>query len=266
MISDTIKKEIKLKIFKRLWNIKGRFVYYGQNVFFPKNSVIFQRAVTEGIYESDNLRIINSLIKPNTEVFDIGANIGIMAIPFLEGHNDIKVISVEASPNTLPYLKKTQTASAYADRWVIIDKAVSDSEKVITFNLADEADGAYDSMLDTKRIAFTRSVEIDCTTIDTIWNQRNKPEVSFIKIDIEGGDLLALKGGMECIKTCRPSILLEWNYINIKAFGLVNKDFFDFFQSINYTCLAAPQLNKVTALNELDLFSNLTENFVLIPN
>jgi len=121
-------------------------------------------------------------------------------------------------------------------------------------------------MLDTKRISFTRSVEIDCTTIDRIWVERNRPPVSFIKIDIEGGDLLALKGGLECIQTCRPSILLEWNHINIKAFGLVNKDFFDFFKSINYSCFAAPELNKVTALNELDLFSNLTENFLLIPN
>jgi len=266
MLSDTIKKEIKLKIFQPYWNLKGRFIYYGQKIFFPKNSVIFQRAVIEGIYESANLRIINSLIKPNTEVFDIGANIGIMAIPFLAGHSDIKVISVEASPNTLPYLKKTQAASTYTDRWVIIDKAVSDSVKTINFNLADEADGAYDSMLDTKRIAFTRSVQIDCTTIDAIWNQRNKPEVSFIKIDIEGGDLLALRGGAECIKTCRPSILLEWNYINIKAFGLVNKDFFEFFQSIDYTCFAAPELNKVTTLNDLNLYSNLTENFLLIPN
>jgi len=265
MFLDSLRKEIKLGIFKPYWNFKGSFVYYNQRVYFPKNSVIFQRAVIEGIYEIENLHIINGLIKPNTEVFDIGANIGVMAVPLLQNHRDITLVSVEASPNTLPYLKKTQSVNEHKSRWTIIDKAVSDSEKKVNFQLADAADGAYDSISDTKRIAYTRTVEIDCTTIDRIWDDRKQPQVSFIKIDIEGGDLLALKGGITCITTCRPSILLEWNPTNIKAFNLSNSDFFEFFITNNYECFTAPNLNKVTSLNDLDLYSKFTENFLLIP-
>ncbi len=265
MFLDSLRKELKLRFLKPYWNSKGSFVYYNQRVFFPKNSVIFQRAVIEGIYEIENLNIISSLIKPSTEVFDIGANIGVMAVPLLHNHLDITLVSVEASPNTLPYLKKTQSVNENLNRWTIIDKAVSDSEKKVSFQLADAADGAYDSISDTKRIAYTRTVEIDCTTIDHIWNDRKRPQVSFIKIDIEGGDLLALKGGIDCIKTCRPSILLEWNQINIKAFDLANPDLFEFFTSNNYECFTAPNLNKVTSLNDLELYSKFTENFLLIP-
>ncbi|HZX59115.1 MAG TPA: FkbM family methyltransferase, partial [Mucilaginibacter sp.] len=112
------------------------------------------------------MNIISSLIKPGTEVFDIGANIGVMAVPLLHNHKDITLVSVEASPNTLPYLKKTQSVNENINRWTIIDKAVSDTEKKVNFQLADAADGAYDSISDTKRIAYTRTVEIDCTTID----------------------------------------------------------------------------------------------------
>jgi len=266
MLIDIIKQEIKQKLYKPYRNSKGSFIYYGEKVFFPKSSVIFQRAITEGIYESDNLRIINALIKPGTEVFDIGANIGIMAIPFLRVHHDITVVSIEASPNTLPYLKKTHAANTNAGRWTIIDKAVSDKEKKINFQLAEPRDGAYDSIGDTKRITFTRLVEVDCTTIDNIWKKRNRPNISFIKIDIEGADLLALRGASECIENCKPAILVEWNQINIKAFALANLDFFNFFNSINYHCFTVPALIKVSSFQDFNLHANFTENFLLLPD
>jgi len=175
------------------------------------------------------------------------------------------VISVEASPNSLPFLKKTNMESADRERWSIIDKAVAEKEGKINFNMAKSEDGAYDSISDTKRISFKNTVEIECTTIDSIWHARNKPNISFIKSDIEGADLLALKGGIECIKQCKPSMLIEWNSTNIKAFGLANKDLFGFVQSMNYMLYTLPGLNKLTSLSDLELQSNYTENFLLIP-
>jgi len=262
---NAIKRAIKLTIAKNYWNLKGNFKYYNRIVYFPKNSVIFKRAVDEGIYERDIVATIISLIKPDTEVFDIGANIGLMAIPMLVSNKTIKVISVEASPNSLPFLKKTNSTSIDRDRWTIIDKAVAEKEGSIHFNVANSKDGAYDSIGDTKRVSFKNTIEIECTTIDRIWQARNKPNVSFIKSDIEGADLLALKGGLECIKQCRPGILIEWNLTNIKGFELKNKDLFDFVQSINYELYSLPNLNKLSSLNDLELHSNFTENFLLTP-
>jgi len=261
-----IKRQIKLNIARYYWNIIGSFTYYNQQIFFPKNSEIFLRTIKEGIYEADTLRVIIALIKPGTEVFDIGANIGTISIPILSCFETITLISVEASPNTLPYLMKTHAANKNFSRWFIIDKAVAAIEGKISFRMATAAEGAYDSINDTKRTGLTNLVEIDCTTIDHIWNNRGQPKVSFIKIDTEGSDLFALKGGIDCIKNCKPSILLEWNSINIKAFNLVNKDLFDFYTQLNYNCFSAPDLNKVTSLNDLNLYSNFTENFLLIPN
>jgi FkbM family methyltransferase len=260
------KKFVKLNIALPRWNARGWFTYYGQKVYFPKNSAIFKLAMEEGIYELHVVNIIIPLIKQGTEVFDIGANIGVMAIPILSASNDIKVISVEASPNSLPYLERTSAQSAFGDRWVIVHKAVSEKDGKIRFYIADEEDGAYDSMGDTQRVAFKKNIEIDSTTIDIIWKSRNKPAVSFIKSDIEGADLLALRGGTECIQQCRPSILIEWNAANIKPFAINNRDLYAFTQAMNYTLYTVPLLNKVDTLNDLELYSNHTENFLLMPN
>lgn len=262
---NSIKRAIKLNIARHYWNSKGSFKYYDQTIYFPKNSIIFQRAVLEGIYEHEILGFITPLIKPGTEVFDIGANIGIMAVPLLKSDKSIQLVSVEASPNSLPYLKKTNSESPDKERWSIIDKAVSRTPGKVSFHIGSNDNGAYDSMSDTQRTSHINKIEVDCTTIDLIWQNRDKPNVSLIKSDIEGADLLALQGGIECIKACRPSIVIEWNFVNIKPFGLKNKDLFDFVKSINYTLYALPRLNKVDTLNDLELQSNYTENFLLTP-
>ena len=262
---NSIKRAIKLNIAQHYWNQKGNFKYYNRTVYFPKNSVIFKRALQEGIYEHEILSFIIPLIRPHTEVFDIGANIGLIAIPLLASDNSIKLVSVEASPNSLPFLKKTNSKSIDRDRWSIIDKAVSKEPGTIDFYLAGNENGAYDSINDTKRAAFIDKIEVECTTIDTIWNNRNRPNVSVIKSDIEGADLLALFGGSDCIQTCRPFIIIEWNSINIKPFGLSNDDLFKYAQSMNYNLYSLPLLNMINCLEDLELQSFYTENFLLVP-
>lgn len=261
-----LRKKIKVHIAQRYWNSRENFPYFNGKIFFPKGSIIFKRTILEGVYESENISIINHLIEPFTTVFDIGANIGLIAIPILHHNPSIKLISVEASPNTLPYLLKTNKQHPEKNRWDIIGEAVSDKQGTVTFQLADLANGAYESLKDTKRINFKDTVEINCTTIDNIWENAGYPDVSLIKIDIEGADLLALKGGKDCIEKCKPNILMEWNQTNIIPFNLSNKDLLNFAKEFNYIIYCLPYFNRLNSMNELNLFGKLTENFLLIQD
>jgi len=249
-------------------NEKGVFRYYGQPVYFPKDSIIFKRTMAEGgVYERDNLQIIQSFLKPQATLLDIGANIGMMAIPMLWAEPTLNVISVEASPNSLIYLQKTHDESPYKDRWKIIDKAVADVPGTVDFYLSQSANGALDGLRNTERAEIVNTVKIECTTIDIIWHANNDPEVEFIKIDIEGADLLALKGGLECINKCRPVILMEWNQTNIRAFKLDNDDLMKFVDGIGYEIYYLPEMQRVTSQVELILLNNkkFVENYLLIP-
>ncbi|MDQ8004875.1 MAG: FkbM family methyltransferase [Pedobacter sp.] len=261
-----IKKIIKRTFFKWYWNLKGTFPYYKHQVYFPKNSVIFLRAIEEGIYEMDNVKILNNLVRDNTYTFDIGANIGLMAIPILSRNSNNHVISIEPSPSSFPFLSKTHKSSNFNKQWHLINKAVSNKSGTIDFQIATTENAAYESVMNTSRTNFINSIQVDCTTIDEIWNSFNNPEISFIKIDIEGADLLALHGGKECIKKCRPSILMEWNKINIIPFNLSNLDLLKFTTDIDYTIYALPYFSKCTTIKDLELLSKMDENFLLIPN
>jgi FkbM family methyltransferase len=268
-----LKRFIKLNLAQHYWNSKGYFTYCDQRIFFPKDCAIFKRTIEQGIFELDNLQIMTALIRPGTEVLDIGANIGIMLTPLLKTFNTITIVAFEPSPNNLPHLNKTHTNSAHKNRWTIIDKAAFDYVGKVTYHLADEKNGAYDSIYDNQRIVFERETEVECTTIDTVWNSRNNPEVSFIKIDIEGADLIALRGAINCIYTCKPAILMEWNQISIHAFNLTNNHLWEFAHSINYSIYALPSstfsfasLNKMNDVKQFHLFCHFTENFLLIYN
>ena len=265
MANSYLKKIIKATLYKRYLNQKGFFKYFDEQVFFPKNSTTFNLAIRDGIYEQDILKFITGFVKENSVYIDIGANIGLMSIPLLKKHPALRVLSFEASPNTFGYLKRTWERSTVRDRWMIYDHAVSNVTGEIDFFTATGADGAYESIKDTKRINFSGKIKVPCITIDKVWSDLGKPVVSFIKSDIEGADLLALQGAVSCIGACRPMILVEWNKINIRAFQFKHTDLMNFCSSNKYACYAVPSLIAIKNAVELELHSVITENYLLVP-
>ena len=58
--------------------------------------------------------------------------------------------------------------------------------------------------------------------------------VSFIKIDIQGGDLLALKGAINTINKYRMPIIFEYEFTFEEELNLCFQDYVDFVNSIDY--------------------------------
>jgi hypothetical protein len=61
----------------------------------------------------------------------------------------------------------------------------------------------------------------------------DKP-ISFIKIDIQGGDLFALKGAKETIKKYKMPIIFEYEYAFEEELGLNFQEYVDFVDEIDY--------------------------------
>ena len=58
--------------------------------------------------------------------------------------------------------------------------------------------------------------------------------VSFIKDDVQGGDLLALKGARKTIEKYRMPIIFEYEWVFEQELNLCFQDYVDFVSSINY--------------------------------
>jgi FkbM family methyltransferase len=259
------RRKVKKWLYGSCPGFTGSFPYYGTKVYFPKNSLIFNIACDQGTYEHEIVRLLLTLVKPNSYFLDIGANIGLISIPILFQIETCQVVSFEPSPNALPFLIRTVEESRFRNRWKVIGKAANDQPGEIKFTIASEALGAYDGMHDTMRAGNMRIIKLPATTLDREWEQMNRPNVSMIKIDVEGAELLVLRGAQKCIQNCQPSILLEWNALNFAPYHFLAKDLLSFAKNIHYKVFSMPHLIPIDDDTGLSVQMLRTENFLLVP-
>jgi hypothetical protein len=52
-------------------------------------------------------------------------------------------------------------------------------------------------------------LRVPVTTIDAEWRSRGEPQVALVKLDIEGGELSALRGAVALLQRWHPLLIIE---------------------------------------------------------
>lgn len=264
-LPDALRKRLKRFVYGSLPGFRGRVPYQGAVVHFPNGSWSFELICEQGIFEADNVRVLQAMMRPDTWMFDVGANIGLMAIPVLHKFGQARVLSFEPSPNSVPWLERTIAGSPYKSRWELVRKAAGAAVGKSQFNMSPIEGSLFDGIQATHRIASVSVVEVEVTTLDAEWERLGKPDVSTIKIDVEGYELEVLKGARALIGAVKPSILLEWNPENISAANIPTGALLDIANDLGYRVFAVPALSEVRDKDTLRLQMINTESFLLIP-
>lgn len=147
----------------------------------------------------------------NAIIIDIGANIGIYTILMSHIYPKAKIIAIEASPTIFEILKSNCKLNNLlllpsGSNVVLINKAISDKDdmtiefyekhsmstmlKEFLTNLSTTILTNHDQM--NKKLVRT-------VTIDNLVETININEISLLKIDIEGAEVLALKGAINTL-------------------------------------------------------------------
>ncbi|MBI3582508.1 MAG: FkbM family methyltransferase [Nitrospinae bacterium] len=261
-----IPKKIKRWIYKISPWITGSFPYYGTWVYFPKGCHLFNRFLEQGEYESENVMLLLNFIKKGSVVFDIGANIGLISIRFLNEFKECTVVSFEPSPNNIPFLERTWKNSGFGNRWNLVFSAAGEKTGNMDFYIASPAMGAFDGFRDTKRAGSRKKISIPVTTVDNEWKKMGRPKVSVIKIDVEGAEMQVLKGATYCIECERPYILSEWNSLNFSVYDCVSSDLIRWAEENKYKIFRTLGLIPVLGSTDLKVQMTVTENFLLAPS
>jgi FkbM family methyltransferase len=266
MARHSLRASFKKWLYGSCPGFAGAFPYYGIKIYFPKGSLLFDLACEQGVFEIDNVRLMQSLARPGTTIFDIGANIGLMSAPLLAEKPACRVVSFEPSPNVLPFLQRTIAESAHRDRWILVPKAVGAQPGRLAFHLSDAANSVYDGIRATNRAASVRQVEVEITTLDETWRELGRPKVSLIKCDVEGAEWDVLQGARECLTAERPPVLLEWNRDNLAAYQRPPESLVHFAAEADFALYAMPNLVEIHTAQQLAVQMCLTESFLLYPN
>lgn len=210
------------------------------NYYFPKNcngDDIANTIKRGGLFDEPILELSKQYIKPNTTVLDLGANFGQMAIEFSRVASNVKVFAFEAQDKIYKVLCKNLQANN-ADNVTPIHRAVYDSPDLdLIFPVPDlvrfKTYGSYGIDLSAKSGAVVKSTTIDSLDVDL--------PVSFMKIDIQGSDLFAMKGAINTIQKYRMPIIFEYEEGFQKDFNTSFQDYVSFVDEIGYRFLKTIQ-------------------------
>jgi FkbM family methyltransferase len=259
-----IKQKLKWLLYSNGSFCGSKFRYYGVPLSFPTGSHTFARLCEQGIYEHGNIEVIKRLVRKESIYLDVGGNIGLMAIPILASQPSVKVVSYEPSPNTLPHLRKNQQASGFGSRWEIVGKGIADREGESLFYKFPPAAEAFDGFADTGRGGLAEVTSVPTTALDREWDRLGQADISVIKLDIEGSELKALKGGRACLLATRAHVVVELNRENLTANGEDASSVLAFAREIDYSVLALPSMLPMLNPGILDLHMHETESFLLV--
>jgi FkbM family methyltransferase len=163
-------------------------------------------------FEAGPVLMLRPYLRPGTFVIDVGANIGFFTRRFAAWVSEGgKVIAVE--PEALNYhrLQHAVEEAGLTDVVETIQAAVAElsGEGLLEVNPAHPGDHKLG----------TKGVPIAMTTIDDLLAARGWPEVSLIKVDVQGAEARVLAGARQTLEKFRPALFLEVDDQQLKQFG-----------------------------------------------
>jgi FkbM family methyltransferase len=184
------------------------------------------------IFDKPVLDIARKYSRPGSAVLDVGANFGQMSVLL----SDIvgpegKVYSFDADDFVFEILTKNIAANNRTGRIIPTFGAVHDvAGQTLYFP---EQDFARFSTYGSYGINYAGQTGRPVPTI-TIDSLGISEPISFMKVDVQGGDLLAMRGAVQTINRNRMPILFEYEYQFEEELGLNFQEYVDFVAQIDY--------------------------------
>jgi FkbM family methyltransferase len=245
--------------------VAGRVPYYGTTVHFPPRAPVFRVMCENGRFEPEVIDRLVELTRPDTTVFDVGANLGLMAIPVLHACQSCRVVSFEPSPNSLLFLRKTVADSGYGARWHVVEKALAARPGQLDFAIGRPEDALFEGLKSGDRIANARTIVVPVSTLDDEWIALGSPTVSVVKIDVEGAEGQVLEGARALLAAEQPVLLIEWYAPYLQRFGTPPIALLAAAASYRYRIFSVPLGIPVTDAVALRAQMLSCQNFLLLP-
>jgi FkbM family methyltransferase len=164
-----------------------------------------------GSYEADLQVALHNLVQPGMVTYDVGANIGYISLILarLAGKNG-RVFSFEALPENVQRLNKNLVLNSMAERVTVIPQAVVDRAGTVNFLVGPSGGmGKAEGSAGRQEVAYNQTISVDSLSLDEFVFEQGNPLPQLVKIDIEGGEVMALPGMRRLLQEVHPTILME---------------------------------------------------------
>jgi len=221
---------------------------------------IQQQLFWYGYYEKEVGDLLKKMLRPNDVFIDIGANIGYFSLLAATFSPSVKVISFEPVKDL--FKKMTKNIS------------INDSKKIMAINAAvgemNEERELYLSAPDNLGMSSFHQPEnysgrrekVEVISIDDWFKTSGITKIDLIKLDIEGSELIGLKGMRTVLEEQRPVLIVEINPETLSLFGLKPLDIYNYLSQLNFDGFLISENGKLENLDNKEISQIINVLFI----
>jgi len=165
-----------------------------------------------GTYEVELQQAVNDLLRPGMTIYDVGANIGYVTLLLARAAGESgRVIAFEALPANVTRLQNNVALNHMDERVTVVAGAVVDQAGTVRFLVhpSTSMGKAVGSAGREKMEDYLKEIEVPGLALDDYAFGPGQRPPQAIKMDIEGGEVLAIKGMERILQEVRPLLLVE---------------------------------------------------------
>lgn len=188
-----------------------------------------------GYYELRETRLLTRLLRRGDTFVDVGANIGWYT---LLAANRVgatgKVFAFEPSDGVFSHLMYNVRASGY-DHVVAERLALADRAGAVQLRVAAGRGPGTASILPTAASGNDAMEQVETIRFDDYWRERRIQSVRLVKIDVEGAELMVLRGMREALeRQAIEYLIIEVSDSRLRSAGESSRALLEMLQSYGY--------------------------------
>jgi FkbM family methyltransferase len=193
-------------------------------------------ALDFGSYETKDFAMVRRLVPRGGTFVDIGANIGWYSVHVALADPTARVLAIEPIPDSYRWLTMAVESNGLANV-TTLNAGVAAEAGEIELWLDSGISGAASSAPSSGTAGLQR-LTCRAVTIDGVM-ATNGGRASFVKIDIEGAELFALRGAERVLGEHRPIVFAEMLRKLTRPFGYHPNDIIELMGRHGYRCFRA---------------------------
>ena len=219
--------------------------------------------VTIGTYEILETRILQTLARSSSVIIDIGANVGYYTVLLAKSQPSGGFLhAFEPFPASYDVTSRSVAKNDLTQKVKVSKTGLSDNPGKSVIYIPKTSGTSAASMKVLHPEETNVEVEIELETLDSYFDKNQVSNVDLIKIDVEGAELFAIKGGWETIRTYRPFVFAELLRKWSAGFGYHPNEVVEMFKNEDYKCFeVSDSLSEIDSITE----DTIPTNFLFIP-
>jgi FkbM family methyltransferase len=219
-----------------------------------------------GEYEGPEYEFVRRFLRKGMVVLDIGANEGFYTLlaAHCVGENGF-VIAFEPSPRERHRLRMNLGLNLCGNVRVE-GAAVADREGVMSLHVVQTAETGCNSLRPPAVQGPTKILPVDVTTVDRFLRRNAVQRVDFVKMDVEGAELLALKGAQNLFrKIPRPLVLIEVSDLRTIPWGYRSREILDWLCELGFVLFSSVGEGQLELLRIDEIQNGSIWNVLAVP-